>query len=75
MLFGKKEKMAFHVNGMSCGHCEATVEKGLSGIAHVVTVKADSGKGVVEVTYKGPSPDLSALKEKVRSLGYEPVDE
>ena len=40
MLFGKKQEK-ITVKGMTCSHCEQTVEKGLAGIEGVVKVKAD----------------------------------
>ncbi|MFT5369384.1 MAG: copper chaperone CopZ [Candidatus Latescibacterota bacterium] len=73
MLFGKKqEKIA--VMGMSCSHCEQTVEKGLAEIDGVVKVKADSGADSVVVFYKGDVPDLKVVRQKIVSLGYEPVE-
>ncbi len=68
-MFGKKAKLA--VTGMSCGHCEQTVEKNLSEIERVTKVKADHGKGVVTVHYKGERPSFDELILRVKNLGYE----
>jgi copper ion binding protein len=69
MLFGKKETLA--VKGMSCGHCEQAVEKGLADVPGVSKVKADHGKSQVTVHYKGDSPDMDVVKQTITDLGYE----
>ncbi len=69
MLFGKKERIA--VRGMSCGHCEQTVQDGLSGIAGVTKVKASHSKGEVSVYYKGDPPDGDAIRKQIVELGFE----
>lgn len=73
MLFSKKEKVALQVNGMSCAHCEQSVEKGLNGFEGIVKVNASADNNSVEIIYKGDQPDLEKVREKIVSLGYEPV--
>ena len=60
--------------GMSCSHCEQTVERGLAGTAGIVKVKADSKVGSVILYYKGEAPDLGTVNKKIIALGYEPVE-
>lgn len=71
MLFGKKKVETLAVNGMSCGHCEQTVENGLQGLPGVDKVKADHEGNKVEIFYKGEKPDLEAVRKKIVELGYE----
>ena len=71
MWFGKSKKARLEVKGMSCSHCEATVEKGLAGLAGVMKVKADHAADVVTVHYKEDLPSLEEVKAKVAELGYE----
>ena len=73
MLFGKK-KETLAVQGMTCAHCEQSMEKGLAEIERVVKVKADADGNVVEVFYKGEAPDMDAVRQKIVALGFEPVD-
>lgn len=68
-MFGKKAKL--QVTGMSCGHCEQTVEKGLADLAGVAKVKANHGKDLVTISYKGERPSIDEVKAKVEDLGYE----
>ena len=65
------KKAALKVTGMSCGHCEKTVEEGLVGIDGVRKVKADHEKDVVTVRYKGECPSIDEIKAKIEDLGYE----
>ncbi len=68
-MFGKKANLT--VTGMSCGHCEQTVEKNLSEIESVTKVKADHEKNVVSLHYKGEQPSLTEVILRVKNLGYE----
>ena len=70
MWFGKSDKITLRVGGMSCAHCERTVENALREIAGVARVKADHIKGQVRVTYKGQTPDGETVKRKITELGY-----
>jgi len=74
MLFGKKQEK-ITVKGMTCSHCEQTVEKGLAGIEGVAKVKADSNADSVAVFYKGDMPNMTVIRQKIVDLGYEPVGE
>jgi copper chaperone len=70
MLFGKK-KETLTVKGMSCSHCEQSVEEGLADIDGILKVKADADANSVDVFYKSDLPDLSAVRQKIVALGYE----
>ena len=69
MLFSKKHTLV--VKGMSCGHCEQNVEKGLSSLDGVRKVKADHEKSQVTLYYKGDPPEMEAVKVQITELGYE----
>jgi copper chaperone CopZ len=74
MLFSKTKEAKLRVAGMSCGHCEKAVEKGLAGVAGIAKVRADHEAGAVTLRYKGDPPDLAAVRAKVTELGYEPAE-
>lgn len=70
IMFGKKAVYEFGVEGMSCGHCKASVEKALLAVDGVKSAQADLEKKSVKV--KGDATlKLEALKEAVRAAGYE----
>lgn len=64
-MFSKK----ITVTGMTCGHCEARVEKAVAAIPGIKSVKADHKKSAV--SYKG-DVDEETVKSAIRDAGYEP---
>ncbi|MCL4511046.1 MAG: cation transporter [Bacteroidetes bacterium] len=65
---GTKKKV-LKVDGMTCHHCEMTVEKALLEIDGVKAAKADHTSKSVEVQYKDEL-DLGKVKDKVEKVGY-----
>jgi len=57
------------VEGMTCGHCEMTVEKAVKQVTNVQAAKASAKEKNVEITFSGEL-DLSAVKAKVVEAGY-----
>lgn len=56
------------VTGMSCGHCEQTVEDALGEVAGVESVSADNEADTV--TVEGDA-DLDDLVAAIEDAGYE----
>lgn len=72
-MFGTKEKkFILKVNGMTCHHCEMTVEKALKEIENVRNVKANLEKGIVEIRYENEI-DITKLKDKIMESGYQVI--
>lgn len=70
-MFGKKKEettTVLQVKGMMCGHCVAHVEKALSALSGVKSVKVDLEKGTATVVSAGVSEQ--AMKDAVVSAGY-----
>lgn len=57
------------VSGMTCNHCKANVENNLSSIAGIDNIEIDLESGKVKMT--GDDIDLSEVKTKVESIGYQ----
>ncbi len=69
----KMEKMGnqfytYNVEGMTCNHCKANVEKGLANLETITEVVADPGINQVRLQAEGLSD--SEVKECVEGLGY-----
>jgi len=64
-------KKIMEINGMSCGHCQARVEKALNAIDGV-EAKVELNKNRAIVTLKKEVED-QILKEAVTEAGYEVV--
>lgn len=60
----------YHIKGMSCAHCKATVEKNLAKLPGVESVAVDlaSGTAAVEGTH-----DREAAISLIADLGFEPL--
>ncbi len=67
-------KKKLSVSGMSCAHCELTIEDTLSDIKGVISVKASFGKGEVVVVYDEEVVKLEAIKSAINRLDYKVVD-
>lgn len=65
-------KKVITVNGMSCQHCQASVEKTLSAVPGVESVKANLAKKIATVTLAFDVAD-DTLMNAVRDAGFEPV--
>ncbi len=74
MLFGKEKitKEVF-IDGMSCMHCAAKVEKALASVSGVADAKVDlvNKKAVVKLK---KDIDNATLKATVEDLGYNVTD-
>ncbi|PIU44468.1 MAG: hypothetical protein COS95_08880 [Ignavibacteriales bacterium CG07_land_8_20_14_0_80_59_12] len=66
-LGGKKEK--FTVEGMTCHHCEMTVERYAAMVPGVKSAKADRTTQTLEVVETAPI-DTELLREKIQEAGY-----
>ena len=60
-------QVVYVIEGMSCNHCKASVEKAIRGLENVENVEIDLGKKEAVVTGK-PSDD--AVKKAVEDLGF-----
>ena len=64
------KQQAVKVEGMTCGHCEMTVEKAVRQVTNVETAKASAKDKKVEITFSGEL-DRDAVKAKVKEAGYQ----
>ena len=58
------------VTGMTCGHCQAKVEKALRGIAGVYSAIVDLPDGEAEVDFDDDSVTTEQLVAAVTKAGY-----
>lgn len=58
----------FTVEGMTCGHCEASVREEVMEISGVTDASADHTTGLLRVTGEGFS--TAQVSEAVREAGY-----
>lgn len=58
------------IEGMMCGHCQATVEKAIGAVAGVSEVKVDLAAKQATVTLDPAVAKLDAIKAAVTKAGY-----
>lgn len=68
------DKISFKVDGMSCGHCKAAVEKALKELRGVQDADADISARTVTVIYDPVKVGRDALAGAVADAGYEVMD-
>ncbi len=59
------------VTGMTCGHCQAKVEKALKGVTGVYTAIVDLEDGKAEVDFNDDAVTAADLITAVKKAGYE----
>ena len=62
------QQQIFHIKGMMCNHCKASVERSLAGIEGVTAVQVDLENGTA---YVEGNFDTDAVISAIKSLGYE----
>jgi len=68
------DKITLQVDGMSCGHCKAAVEKALKELGGVQGTEADIAAKTVTVTYDASKVGRDDLAAAVAEAGYEVKD-
>ena len=59
------------VQGMSCGHCKASVEGALKKLDGVKEAEANVTTGKVDVSFDESKVNEQALKESIEEQGYD----
>lgn len=63
------ERVNLRIDGMSCGHCVASVRKALEGVSGAKVERVDVGSA--DVSYDPATTRPEALEKAVRDAGYE----
>lgn len=66
------ESVVLRIQGMTCGHCTASVSKALKSVAGVSQVDVSLEKGEARVTHSGAA--LATLKKAVEEEGYQVIN-
>lgn len=66
-------RVVLNVEGMSCGHCQAAVEKAVKGLMGILEVKVDLAGKKVEIHYEPGKVTEEELKNTIEDQGYDVV--
>lgn len=70
-----KENQILLLTGMSCAHCELTIEEALSKLAGIENINASYGKGEVSFTFDKEAVSLDDIIKTINKLDYKVVEE
>jgi copper ion binding protein len=59
------------IEGMMCGHCQATVTKAISSVSGVSAVKVSLADKEAAVTYDPKKTTVDAIKAAIVEAGYQ----
>ena len=62
------------VPSISCGHCVATIQREVGGLAGVASVKADHKTKDVTVSWDPAVTDWKSIDGLLREINYAPVE-
>lgn len=65
---------AFKVPNISCGHCVMTIEREVSELKGVVSVKAEESSKMVTVEWNEPPASWKGIRELLEEINYPPED-
>ena len=64
------ERVTLTAPDISCGHCVATVEEAVSGLAGVASVSANESSKQVEVSYDPNRVSVAQIEQRLDDAGY-----
>ncbi|MBC1735824.1 CopZ family metallochaperone [Listeria seeligeri] len=65
------EKLTLKIEGMTCGHCEARVEKALAEVDGVTNAKVSLEEGTATVEFETGKVTEDSLIDAVEDAGYD----
>ncbi|MBI3963008.1 MAG: heavy-metal-associated domain-containing protein [Deinococcus sp.] len=65
------QKLTLQVTGMTCGHCQATVEKALKKIAGVRRAQVSLGQSQALIEFDPARASVAQLVAAVEAAGYQ----
>ena len=68
----KSMEVTMKIEGMMCGHCEATVKKALEAVPNVISAEVSHEKGTAVVKLSAETP-FETLKKAVEDKDYKVV--
>ena len=61
--------LSYSVPSISCGHCAGRIQKAVSSVAGVRTVKADPASKRVEIAFEAPASE-ELIKAKLAEINH-----
>lgn len=68
---GSNKTVVLNVDGMSCGHCKASVEKAVSALEGVSSVDVDLAGKKATITFNPEKVNEDAFKKAITGAGFQ----
>ncbi|RKD91424.1 cation transporter [Mangrovibacterium diazotrophicum] len=66
----KPVEVVYHVEGMTCDHCEESIQKGVTALPGISLVEANHEDSTTKVIYDPSKTDEKAIAEAIAQRGY-----
>jgi len=63
-------EVVYHVEGMTCDHCEQSIEKGVTALPGISLVEANHEDSTTKVLYDPSKIDEKAIAAAIEKRGY-----
>jgi copper chaperone CopZ len=63
-------EVVYHVAGMTCDHCEQSIQKGINELPGIQLVEANHEDSTTKVIYDPSQTDEKAIAEAIAKRGY-----
>jgi copper chaperone CopZ len=73
MIQNENKLLLLRVNGMTCHHCEMTLESSLKEIENIIDVTADREKKMVQIVYEAEI-DMEKINSIIEENGFKVLD-
>lgn len=70
----KPVEVVYHVEGMTCDHCEESIQKGVNALPGISLVEANHEDSTTKVVYDPSKTDEKAIAEAITQRGYKVVE-
>ncbi|MFV0379060.1 MAG: heavy-metal-associated domain-containing protein [Mangrovibacterium sp.] len=66
-------EVVYHVNGMTCDHCEESIQKGVAELQGINQVEANHADSTAKVIFDPSKTDEKAIMAAIEKRGYKVV--
>ncbi|PTN08850.1 cation transporter [Mangrovibacterium marinum] len=63
-------EVTYHVEGMTCDHCEQSIQKGVAELPGIQSVEANHEDSTTKVIYDPSQTDQKAITQAIEKRGY-----
>lgn len=63
-------EVVFHVEGMTCDHCEESIQKGVNTLEGISLVEANHEDSTTKVVFDPSATDLQEIAAAIEKRGY-----